>query len=94
MSVVLAGPCGLLLNVTGNERWMARATVISVAVAAVAIYPAASSAGAIGAAIVMAGSTVLRVALQLLYARRQTGIATHADFPAFIRSIRPGGRQP
>ncbi len=94
MSVVLAGPCGLLLNVTGNERWMARATLISVAVAGVAIYPAASSGGAIGAAIVMAGSTALRVALQLLYARRQTGITTHADFSAFLRSIRPGGRQP
>ena len=84
----LAGPCGLLLNVTGNERWTARASLISLGLAAVVIIPAATAAGAIGSAAVMAATTVLNVGLQLRYAHRQTGIMTTADFRGLWQSLR------
>ena len=92
MTVVLAGPCGMMLNVTGNERWMARASIISVAAALVAIYPASSAGGAVGAAVVMAASLIVRVLLQLTFTKRRTGIRTYADFPALFRSL--GLRRP
>jgi O-antigen/teichoic acid export membrane protein len=92
ISVVLGGPSGLLLNVTGNERWMARASVISTAVAAALIYPVAARGGALGAAAVMAATTTLRVTLQVVYAKRHTGLITYAHFPALVRSLRRGVR--
>jgi O-antigen/teichoic acid export membrane protein len=88
VATAVAGPCGLVLNVTGNTRWMARASTISILVALAAIFPASAAGGAIGAAAVMAASTIVRVALQLRYARRQTGIFTVADFAALGRSLR------
>ena len=49
----LGGPCGLLLNLSGNERWLARASVVSIGLAAIAIYPASAAGGAIGALLVL-----------------------------------------
>ena len=88
IATALTGPCGLLLNLTGNEKWAARASLISVGLAAIAIFPAGSAGGALGAAAVMAIATVLRVALLLRFAYQQTGIMTAADFPALYRSLR------
>jgi O-antigen/teichoic acid export membrane protein len=88
LTTALAGPCGLLLNVTGNERWTAKASLVSVGLAAVAIFPAGAAGGAVGAAAVMATATVLRIALQLRFAVRETGILTVADFGALLRSVR------
>ena len=88
VAVAAAGPSGLLLNVSGNERRMARASSISIALAVAAVGPAAAAGGAIGTAIVMASTTIVRVLLQLRYAKQQTGILTTADFGALLRSVR------
>jgi O-antigen/teichoic acid export membrane protein len=90
LATTVAGPCGMVLNITGNERWMARAATVSVLASVAAIVPAAHLGGAIGAAIVMALGTVLRVGLQLRYARLHTGIFTAADFSALYRAARRG----
>ena len=88
IATAYTGPCGLLLNVSGNERWMARASVISIAVAAIAIFPAGSAWGAVGGAIVMAVTITIRAALQWRFASAQTGIDTRADFGALWHSFR------
>ena len=89
-ATVLAGPCALLLNVSGNERWTAIASVITVGLAAVAIFPAAHLGGAIGGAAVMTVSAVVRSGLLFSYAKRRTGIVTSADFAALYRSLSRG----
>ncbi len=70
---------------------MARASSISISLALVAVLPASAAGGAIGAAVVMAASTIVRVLLQLRYAMAQTGIFTAADFAALGRSLRRDG---
>ncbi len=89
-AMVLGGHAGLLLNVSGNQRWTALSSLISVGLAAIVIFPAAHFGGAIGAAAATAAATVLRVGLTVTFARRQTGIITIADFPALFRSLGRG----
>jgi O-antigen/teichoic acid export membrane protein len=84
----VAGPCGLLLNLAGGERWTALASLISVLVAVSTVIPAAHLGGAIGAAIAIAASTVVRVVLAFRFARRITGISTAADFRGLYRLVR------
>lgn len=88
VAIAIVGPTALLLNVTGNERWTARSSLITTALAAAFIIPASLAAGAIGAAAVMAGARAVGTSLQLRYVRRETGVDTLADFPALWRSLR------
>lgn len=87
VAVALVGPTALLLNVTGNERWTARSSVISTVLAAALIVPASSAGGAIGAAAVMAGTRAIGTGLQLRYVRRETGVDTFADFGGLWRAL-------
>lgn len=93
VAIAMVGPTALLLNVTGNERWTARSSLISTGLAAALIIPATLAGGAIGAAAVMAASRAIGTSLQLRYVRRETGVDSLADFPALWRSLRRGRRQ-
>ena len=84
----LGGPCDLVLNLTGNEAWTARGSLIGIGVAAVAIFPVSLAFGAPGAAVVTAAATILRVGFHLHYVRRRVGMSTAADFAALARSVR------
>jgi O-antigen/teichoic acid export membrane protein len=86
-AAVLAGPCALVLNVSGNERWTALASLIPVGIAAVVIFPASLLGGSIGAAAAMTGTSLVRTALHFFYAKRRTGVVTAADFPGLYRTL-------
>lgn len=88
LAAVLAGSCGLVLQMTGHQKAMMWISVLSgllfVAGALLAVRPF----GAMGVAVVAAFCVALQNLLTVLFARRKTGITTFATFSvARIRKL-------
>ena len=83
-----SGSCGLVLSLTGHESTFMRITVsTSIATVAFGIW-ATSQYGGVGLATAISAGIAVQNGLKLIYARRLTGIWTHASFsPALLRSV-------
>lgn len=77
---IAAGQCGMVLNLTGNQRSAAVAAAIGLIVAALVVPLGSVAAGAIGAAAGSAAGMVMTNVLQARLAFRKTGIRTPASF--------------
>lgn len=77
---IAAGQCGMVLNLTGNQKSAAVAAVTGLIVAALVVPLGSVAAGAIGAAVGSSAGMVTTNVLQARLALRKTGIHTPASF--------------
>jgi O-antigen/teichoic acid export membrane protein len=85
---IAAGQCGMVLNLTGNQRSAAVAAVTGLAAAAVLVPLGSVAAGAAGAAAGTSAGMVTTNVLQARMASRKTGIHTPASIAILGRLIR------
>jgi O-antigen/teichoic acid export membrane protein len=92
---VMTGSCGLVLGLTGHERWSMFATLTAGALTIALVFPAAFAFGPVGVATVVATGTALGNVMQVVLARKKTGMYTHASVRVganYVRHLRRARR--
>ena len=76
---VLAGPCGMVLLMTGFHRLMMWVNILTGVIAVLAMILIARTYGMLGVAAVAAGMMILQNVVMLALARSKSGVWTHAE---------------